>query len=71
MRALLVSGIDSQICDFCIDQANLILKEETSESFDGPVDRSTLPKPIEIKDFLDKYVIGQEDAKKITKCGGA
>ncbi len=62
---LLVSGIDSQICNFCIEQANLILKEEASESDDTTVDHTTLLKPLEIKEFLDKYVIGQEDAKKV------
>lgn len=62
---LLVSGIDSQICNFCIEQAALILKEESTDSFDIPADHSTLLKPIEIKEFLDKYVIGQEDAKKV------
>ena len=62
---ILVSGIDSQICNFCIEQANLILKEESSESDDIQVDHSALLKPIEIKEFLDTYVIGQEDAKKV------
>ncbi len=63
--SILVSGIDSQICNFCIEQANLILKEETSESYDVPSGKTTLLKPVEIKAFLDKYVIGQEDAKKV------
>ncbi len=62
---LLVSGIDSQICNLCIEQANLILKEEAGDSFDIPSDKSSLLKPIEIKEFLDTYVIGQEDAKKV------
>jgi len=62
---LLVSGIDSQICNFCIEQANVILKEESSDTFDTPTDHSKLLKPVEIKAFLDKYVIGQEDAKKV------
>lgn len=62
---LLVSGINSQICNFCIEQAALILKEESNDSFDGPTDHKTLLKPVEIKAFLDTYVIGQEDAKKV------
>jgi len=62
---ILVSGIDSQICNFCIEQANLILKEENTEGFDVPINESTLLKPVEIKSFLDEYIIGQEDAKKV------
>ena len=62
---ILVSGIDSQICNFCIEQANLILKEENADSFDVPKNDNTLLKPVEIKSFLDKYVIGQEDAKRV------
>ena len=62
---ILVSGIDAQICDLCIEQANLILKEENSDTFDVSIDKATLLKPIEIKEFLDKYVIGQEDAKRV------
>ncbi len=62
---ILVSGIDSQICNFCIEQANLILKEENTDSFDVPKNDKTILKPVEIKSFLDKYVIGQEDAKRV------
>jgi len=62
---ILVSGIDSQICNFCIEQANLILKEENTDSFEVPTSDKALLKPLEIKSFLDKYVIGQEDAKRV------
>ena len=62
---ILVSGIDSQICNFCIEQASLILKEEGADTFDVSIDASKLLKPTEIKEFLDKYVIGQEDAKRV------
>lgn len=62
---ILVSGIDAQICNFCIDQSNLILKEENADTFDIPQGHETILKPTEIKSFLDKYVIGQEDAKRV------
>lgn len=62
---LLVSGMHAQICDQCIDQANLILKEELSGSFDADKFTTEIKKPMEIKEFLDKYVIGQEEAKKV------
>ncbi len=63
--SLLVSGIDSQICNFCIEQAGLILQEESVHSYEDVPDHRTLLKPTEIKAFLDKYVIGQEEAKKV------
>lgn len=62
---LLVSGMHAQICNHCIDQANLILKEETKGSFDTESLNYEIKKPLEIKEFLDQYVIGQEDAKKV------
>ncbi len=62
--SILISGIDAQICNFCIEQASLILKEEQTGSFDVN-DEFTILKPREIKTFLDKYIIGQEDAKKV------
>ena len=60
---LLIAGLDAHICDICISQADMIVKDdETSkESNDFSVD---LKPPIEIKKFLDLHVIGQEQAKK-------
>ena len=45
---LLVSGMHAQICNHCIDQANLILKEETKGSFDADSFTSEIKKPLEI-----------------------
>ena len=60
---LLIAGLDAHICDICISQADMIVKDdETSkESTDFSVD---LKPPMEIKNFLDLHVIGQEQAKK-------
>ena len=60
---LLIAGLDAHICDICISQADMIVKDdETSkESTDFSVD---LKPPREIKKFLDLHVIGQEQAKK-------
>jgi ATP-dependent Clp protease ATP-binding subunit ClpX len=60
---LLIAGLDAHICDICISQADMIVKDdETSkESSDFSVD---LKPPKEIKNFLDIHVIGQEQAKK-------
>ncbi len=62
---LLISGMHAQICNHCIDQANLILKEELSGSFDADKFTTEIKKPVEIKEFLDNYVIGQEEAKRV------
>jgi ATP-dependent Clp protease ATP-binding subunit ClpX len=59
----LVAGPGVYICDECIELCNEIIEEELSE--DAELDLKDLPKPQEIKDFLDQYVIGQERAKKI------
>ncbi len=59
----LIAGPGVYICDECIDLCNEIIEEEFSESTDvGLVDE--LPKPQEIRRFLDGYVIGQDEAKK-------
>lgn len=62
---ILVSGLEGQICNFCIEQAKIILEEETETEFDTPDFEKSVLKPVEIKTFLDKYVIGQDDAKKV------
>ena len=60
---LLIAGLDAHICDICISQADMILKDD--ESSKDPSDFAVeLKPPKEIKNFLDLHVIGQEDAKK-------
>ena len=58
----LIAGPGVYICDECIDLCNEIIEEELSESADLKWD--DLPKPREIFDFLEQYVIGQDVAKK-------
>ena len=58
----LVAGPGVYICDECIDLCNEIIEEELNEDFD--LESSDIPKPKEIKEILDEYVIDQEEAKK-------
>ncbi|WP_278315129.1 ATP-dependent Clp protease ATP-binding subunit ClpX [Lolliginicoccus levis] len=58
----LIAGPGVYICDECIDLCNEIIEEELAESSDVKLDQ--LPKPAEIHDFLDQYVIGQGNAKR-------
>ncbi|WP_026926214.1 ATP-dependent Clp protease ATP-binding subunit ClpX [Granulicoccus phenolivorans] len=59
----LIAGPHVYICDECIDLCNEIIEEEFSETSDvGLLDE--LPKPRQIREFLDQYVIGQDSAKK-------
>ncbi|QUQ68096.1 ATP-dependent Clp protease ATP-binding subunit ClpX [Kutzneria sp. CA-103260] len=58
----LIAGPGVYICDECIDLCNEIIEEELAEAGDVKLDE--LPKPAEIHDFLDQYVIGQNDAKR-------
>ena len=60
---LLIAGLDAHICDICISQADIILKDDES-SKDASDFAVELKPPKEIKNFLDLHVIGQEDAKK-------
>ena len=63
---LLITGLNGYICDSCSKQAYEIVKEALQDSKDGAgsLDLKELPKPAEIKAFLDQYVIGQDDAKR-------
>lgn len=58
----LIAGPNVYICDECIELCQEIIQEEFDENFD--IETSELPKPIEIKEILDQYVIGQEVAKR-------
>ena len=58
----LIAGPGVYICDECIDLCNEIIEEELAETSELGLDE--LPKPREIFDFLEQYVIGQDVAKK-------
>ena len=63
----LITGMNGCICDSCSEQAYEIVQEtmqphQTKEA--GALNLQELPKPVEIKEFLDQYVIGQDDAKR-------
>ena len=62
---LLIAGIDAHICDKCIEQANVIVVEELKSNVKTNVGDLVLRKPKEIRAFLDKYVIGQDQTKKV------
>lgn len=62
---MLISGLDAHICNYCVEQADDIIREELKIVKKADGSKAKLYKPVEIKSFLDQYVIGQEDAKKI------
>ena len=62
---LLIAGMDAHICDKCIEQAHGIVEEEISEAKTSSLSKDlVLKKPKEIKEFLDQYIIGQNETKK-------
>lgn len=62
---LLIAGMDAHICDKCIEQAHGIVEEEISDSKTSGLSKDlTLKKPKEIKEFLDQYIIGQDETKR-------
>ena len=63
---LLITGMNGFICDECVQQAYLILQREDyeSEKSKKPFKLKKVPKPKEIKEYLDEYIIGQDEAKR-------
>ena len=70
----LIAGPEVYICDECVELCNEILEEEFFEAKDKEASAETgkeeksekpIPKPHEIKEYLDKYIVGQDDAKKV------
>ena len=59
----LIAGPSVYICDECVELCNDIIREELEEATLS--ERAQLPTPKEINDFLNQYVIGQEDAKRV------
>ena len=65
--SVLVSGQNGFICNYCIEQAHTIVKEtdeQENKNYSSVKTSAQLKKPREIKEFLDEYVIGQDQAKK-------
>lgn len=67
---MLLTGLEGCICTDCIEQANIIINEQriadkNAKSSSRTQSRKNIPTPTQIKDMMDQYVIGQEEAKKV------
>lgn len=63
---VLIAGVTGHICDNCITQAQSIIKEEIAQKAQKQLESNlVLQKPFEIKNYMDNYVIGQDQAKKV------
>ncbi len=63
--SFLITGLNGNICDECAEQAHeIIVANHRAKKKPANLDLKKLPKPAEIKAYLDQYVIGQDDAKK-------
>lgn len=63
---MLISGLSADICDSCAEQAYLIIKEniDAKQKSALGIDKAQLPDPKQIKEYLDGYIIGQDNAKR-------
>ena len=61
---LLLTGVNGYICNECAEQAHKIIQEAASSETQFSITKEELPRPKEMKEFLDQYVIGQDDAKR-------
>ena len=67
---MLIAGQDGHICENCVEHAQEIVAQELpskKNNSDSVSSKLTIQKPVDIKKFLDEYVIGQDDAKKDRK----
>lgn len=62
---MMISGINAHICNVCVSQAQQILQEEQTNKGKKADGKFNLVKPVEMKAFLDQYIVGQDDAKKV------
>lgn len=67
---ILIAGQEGHICENCVEHAQEIIEQELATRSDGSGTGSssfklTVKKPVEVKRFLDEYVIGQDEAKKV------
>jgi len=66
---ILIAGQDGHICENCVEHAQEIIAQELTAKQEGPASAANFKlnvrRPAEIKKFLDEYVIGQDDAKKV------
>lgn len=64
---MLIAGQDGHICENCVEHAQEIIAQELplKKNISDSISTLTIQKPIDIKKFLDEYVIGQDDAKKV------
>jgi ATP-dependent Clp protease ATP-binding subunit ClpX len=63
--SVMISGINAHICDRCIGQAQQILNEENKIRANSRTPKFNLMKPKEMKGYLDQFVVGQDEAKKV------
>ncbi|WP_114783363.1 ATP-dependent Clp protease ATP-binding subunit ClpX [Botryobacter ruber] len=63
--SVMISGINAHICDRCIGQAQQILNEENKIRANSRTPKFNLMKPKEMKEYLDQFVVGQDEAKKV------
>jgi ATP-dependent Clp protease ATP-binding subunit ClpX len=63
--SVMISGINAHICERCIGQAQQILNEENRLRANNRAPKFNLMKPREMKEYLDQFVVGQDEAKKV------
>jgi ATP-dependent Clp protease ATP-binding subunit ClpX len=63
--SVMISGVNAHICERCVGQAQQILNEENKVRAKDKTPKFNLIKPLEMKEYLDQFVVGQDQAKKV------